>query len=198
MSTAPASFACSQPPGGLVDGDDVGAAQRGQPHEHQADGAGAVHHHGVAQFDAGLGHSVHDGGQRLQRGGVGEVEVVGQLVGVAGDDRGRDDHLLGERAVEEFEVLAEALAVADARPAVPARHGVGGGHAVADGELVDAVADRGDDAGELVAESRWQGGEQLRVPAPVGLQVGAAGGGRPDLDEYLTRCGFGGRDVLQP
>ena len=77
VSTAPAGAACASRQDDMVDRDDVRAAKRGQPDEHQSDGTGAVHDDGVAELDTGLGHAVHHGGQRLQRRSGGEGQAVG-------------------------------------------------------------------------------------------------------------------------
>src|SRR5688500_13275302 len=58
-------------------------------------------------------------------------------------------------------------------------------------ETGDALADRGDAAGQLVAggaADRRAGRGASRVSAAVGVEVGAADAGRADVDERLARA----------
>ena len=70
-------------------------------------------------------------------------------------------------------------------------------HAVADGVLADALADRDDAPGALVAEHvRPADDARLDAAVLVVVDVGAADADRGDLDEHVERPGLGHRAVL--
>ena len=94
-------------------------------------------------------------------------------------DRGRNQQVLGVRAVQELERLAALVA---------------GGRVRGD----DALAGRDVDAAELVTERARELAEQDGVAAPEGLQVGAVGQRHLDLDEHVAGAGLRTRDLFEP
>jgi hypothetical protein len=117
--------------------------------------------------------------ERLDHGGDLGREPRRHREEVAHGDVRRHGDKLGVGAVQERQqALADRLLAAPARGALAAGGGVGG-H--------DATAGRDVDPAELVAEGARRVGEEHRVAAPEGLQVGAVREGDLDLDERAAR-----------
>ena len=69
-------------------------------------------------------------------------------------------------------------------------------HAPHGAEFAATTRRPSDEPAELVPERRRQRAQQHRVPAPIGLQIGAVGERDLDLHQHLPRPGLGLRHVL--
>jgi hypothetical protein len=158
--------------------------------EHQADRAGAEDRDRVAALHVRPGHAVEATRERLdERGDLGR-EAVGDGEEVAAGDPLRHEQELRVGAVQQRkQALAEGLVAAPARPAVPARRGVGRDHAPAGRRVHPA---------ELVPERARPRAEQHGVTPVVRLRVGAVGECDLDLDEHVAGSRLGTGDVLEP
>jgi hypothetical protein len=103
-----------------------------------------------------------------------------------------------ERPVEAVvgeEPLAQLLAPGPAQAALAAGHDERGHDPLADGDVVDAVADRRDRSRHLVAEHARH---RERHRAVVHVQVGVADAARRDAHEHLARARLGVAQLLDP
>ena len=178
--------------------DALAAQRKPQP---DADRARAEHHRGAVGVRFAEGRRVVRHRHRLDQRAEFERHVVGQAV----QHVGRDDGVLGHAAVGhqpvEADLRADVVVARLARRAAPAAVQRHDGHPVALGVVGDAVADVGDDAGELVAHRQRHllTGQRVRFgrhedrPRVVLVQVGAADAVEADLhlDGACGRVGFG-------
>ena len=167
---------------------------------HAPDRAGPEDDREVALLDAELLLGVDRAGERLQRRGLIEADVVGDVVeAVDLEHLLGHDHVLGEAAV--VLVADGRLVLADLHPALLAlvalatRHGRDALDAVGNLEAALRVGPDLDDlAGDLVAHGGGAG--DVDVAVLLDLHVGAAGRAGLDLDLHLTRAALRLGDVL--
>ena len=181
--------------GVAVDHDDPGGGERGQALDADvAEPAGADHDGGGAGVEVGD----HLADRVVRRDpGVGQGrDVLGPGLGVelhAGAGGGLEVlRHPAVRAVQPGEDRLHAVHVVAgaARVAQPAGRRRVQDHGVADGDVGDAVADRLDPAGVLVAEDVGQRRAHPLVPLTEDdVQVGAADAGPADLDDHVERPG---------
>jgi hypothetical protein len=163
---------------------------------HQPDRPGADDEDGVSQDDAVLALAVDDAGEGLGQGGLHVREAIRDAEQEpALDADGRDEHVLGEAAVEAVAegdaTLAEVLVAAVAEAAGETGDAGWGGHAVAHLHVrvpLRARADVDDGGGDLVPEDARRDDSPGLAPG-VDAQVGAADGARGHLEEDFARTG---------
>lgn len=188
---------------GHFQGDHLGRTGRLGAHDGaQADGAGADHHHVLAEQAAGLLHRVHAHRQRFdQRAGFGG-EIGRQLV----EQFGRYVHQLGEGAVVhqpgEGQLFAEVVQAAAAVVAGAAVLAGVGGDPLAGDEAAHAGAELDDLAAEFVAEDALalDAGERVGLldrdehrAGDVFVQVRAADAAPVDADLHPAGRRVGGQ-----
>ena len=135
-----------------ADGDDAGAEDLGEPHEHEADGPQTDDHHVVAGADGGLLQAAQHTRQRLDQSRILIGHVGRDLVHIPLHDAVGNADVLGVSAVVEEQVLAEVFDPALAVEAFQAGRRVGGHHALSHTPALDLIPDRDDITGEFVAE----------------------------------------------
>ena len=193
--------------GGRLDDEDLRRArglERGRRHE--PDRARPEHRRGVARLEPGQPHRVVGDGERLD-----ERAEVGRDVAERVRPPGADDALLGEPALlpvepDEAELAADVVAADRAGGALAADVVGLDGDPVAHRDVRDAVADLGDDAGELVAHHHRHllAGQRVRRALrrdedralEVLVQVGAADAAPLDVDLDLPGADLRLRDVV--
>src|SRR5205807_3426322 len=117
-----------------------------------------------------------------------ERQARRQPVEVLAHDPLGDQEPFSEAAEQEQQVLTKRLVPARALGARAAGGGVRAEDLVAGAEHVDALADLGDDARELVPEARGVRAEGA-VAAAIRLDVGPARARGPDLEHDLAGPG---------
>lgn len=161
------------------------------------DGAAADNDNRRARRQVQAGDGVEGDGERLRHREVARRDALR-----CGEDiRGRQQRQFGKAAVDHLADEAEALAdLAEAGAAGgagtaddPAVHR----DRIADGDVLHARPDRGDDARELVAGDGGRAGDPLA--GGIVVQVRPADAGRRHPDDDLAGAGRGrGRHVLHP
>ena len=166
--------------------DAAGAGGAVRLQRHQAQCAGADHHHVLIRRRGQVRH-VHAVGQRLDHGGLRVTHLLRQRVYqvLRSGDALREGSL--EVPAHQASIRTGVGVTREAQRTVPAAHQWLHRHAVADGEARHAGTKLHDLSSEFMAHHHWWDAD-LGVPEEP-VQVRAAQPCRVDLHQYLAVCG---------
>src|SRR5437763_9015792 len=111
-------------------------------------------------------------------------------------DAPRNADVLSISAIVEQQVVAQVLLAVEAVKANSAGRGVGGNHAHAGGEFLDARSHFHNLAGQFVSKQCRRSDHAGMIAASKDLQIGAAGKRYPNFDQNFSLAQLGYRNAL--